>query len=855
MVHGIGSRGLGRLVSTACVGAVALALAPAIARAEPPTVTLETPGQGALTNQRSVIFAGTTDDPLDTVTLQIYAGVGTGGALVAEELAVPAEGGWSVQAEPLEDGTYTAIASQGAAEPGFSEEVTFTVDATPPDVTLDALPAATNDSTPSLGGTAGTDAGDAEAVSVVIYVGSSASGEEAASGSVPVGGGAWSYKPPPLADGTYTAQASQSDTAGNVGTSSASTFRVDTVAPAPLTLNPIAAAIPTATPSFEGTGGQAAGDGPVMVLVDGKVVGEASVLGGAWTLTSPHLADGAHTVRAEQVDEAGNVRETAARSFRVDTTPPAPTVTGPKASEVLKSSLVEFHGGAGSATGDLEEVTVEVFNGESTAPANLEQEFSAPRNGSTWSSGDEGPRLANGSYTVRVKQLDSVANVGASNPVTFKVDSPAPTVTLKELPRFTNDATPSFSGSADTSSDAKPEVRVKIYHGTSASGEPAQPKPLKGPASGGGWALSASEPLTDGTYTAQAEQPPVVESQQNPAGVSEATTFTVDTLAPAPTLTGPSVSSGLETVSGEAGTAPGDRGQVTAELFGGSAAEGLPIETITVKRTGAEERRWTANFAGLAGGQYTVLARQSDEAGNTGSSSPLTFTVTAPPIAVAATPTPPVASFTWVPATPTVGQSVSFVSSSTDVSSPITGFAWDTAGNGPLVAGGPLKTATFSTVGPHVVRLLVSDANGLSSTVAETVNVVAVGLRLMQPFPIVRIAGTETASGARIKLLTVQAPPKAIVAVSCRGGGCKTKSENRVVTAASKGKSRPGVVTLAFPRFQRALKAGALLQIRVTRGIEIGKYTSFKVRRKKLPVRRDACLRPPSTKPSTCPSQ
>jgi len=46
-----------------------------------------------------------------------------------------------------------------------------------------------------------------------------------------------------------------------------------------------------------------------------------------------------------------------------------------------------------------------------------------------------------------------------------------------------------------------------------------------------------------------------------------------------------------------------------------------------------------------------------------------------------------------------------------------------------------------------------------------------------------------------------------------------------------------------------------VLQIRVTKSGEIGKYTSFTIRRKKLPVRVDACLRPPSLSPSLCLSQ
>jgi len=1123
-----GMRRIGRYGTATGAVLVTLALCAGVAHAEPPAVTIATPSPGTVTSESSPTFAGTTNDPLDSVTVDVYQGSGTGGTLVREEAALPSDGSWEVQASaPLSDGIYTAVAQQGLIEVGFSAEVTFTVDAVAPNLTLNTLPAAIATATPSFGGTGGQEAGDG---SVHVYVDGNPAGEAS------VSGGSWTLTSASLSDGTHTVRAEQSDEAGNVSKTGTASFRVDTTAPAPtvtgpkageklesslvefhggassatgdsaevtveifkgestapenleqsftatrsgsswsaqkslsdgthtvrvtqsdsvgntgasaavsftvdtaapnLTLNTVPPAIASATPSFGGTGGQEAGDGPVHVYVDGNPAGEASVSGGSWTLTSAHLSDGTHTVRAEQSDqagnvsktgtasfrvdtiapapsvtgpkageklksslvefhggagaatgdgaevtvevfkgestagvsleqiftatrsgsawsaqkslsdgthtvrvtqsdsvghtgtsaavsfnvdtvppaltlnaipsviatptptfggtggqgdrpvhvfvdgnpageasvsggswtltsaslsdgthtvraeqsdEAGNVSKTGTSSFRVDTTAPAPSVTGPKAGEKLKSSLVEFHGGAGSATGDGAEVTVEIFKGESTAAANFEQSFMVTRSGSSWSSGSKGPRLSNGMYTVSVTQSDSVGHVGTSPPVTFEVASPAPSVTLHELPRFIGDATPSFAGSAEISSDAKPEVTLRIWRGKSASGSMVES--ASGAATGAAWSLGPVGALADGTYTAQAEQPAVA----NPAGVSETTTFTVDTLAPQPTLSAPAESTGLETVSGTAGTADGDRRQVTAELFDGATTEGSPIETITVvdnQATGA----WSATFAGLAAGQYTVIARQSDEAGNTGFSPPQMFTVSAPPAApTPAGPTPPVASFTWLPATPAVGQSVSFVSKSTGASSPITAFGWDMAGNGPFAAGGALTTATFVTAGAHTVRLQVSDALGQSSTVAETVTVAPRILTLMQPFPIVRIAGAETAGGARIRLLSVQAPPTAKVAVTCKGRGCKTKTETRVVTASSK--RRPGAITLAFPRFQRALGAGAVLQIRITKSGQIGKFTSFTIRRKKLPVRVDSCLRPPSTRPSPCPSQ
>jgi len=497
--------------------------------------------------------------------------------------------------------------------------------------------------------------------------------------------------------------------------------------------------------------------------------------------------------------------------------------------------------------GDNASVTIEIYEGEavSGSPA---QSFSVNRNEGFWTSANTGPRLPNGVYTARATQSDSTGNPGASEPVTFKINSPSPTVTLDELPRFINDPTPAFKGSAATS-EAKPFVTLKVYRGTSASGALAEPS-VQVPENGGSWSASI-EALPEGTYTAQAEQ---ASQTSNPPGVSAAFVFTVDTTPPTLTLSAPGDSTGVETFTGSAGTASGDRRQVTVELFAGAAAEpGAAFETVTVNASPGGA--WSATLADLGSGQYTVLAKQSDEAGNVGESQASTFAVNAPPVApVPGPPTPPHASFTWVPANPTVGQSVSLVSSSTDVSAPITGYAWDPLGNGPFAPGGTVRAISFATAGHHVVRLQVVDANGLSSVAAETIDVAIKPLSLMQPFPIVRIAGSKTSYGAMIKLLSVQVPPGAKVTVDCKGHGCKTKSESRVAIASAKGKRKTGTVTLPFARFERPLRSGAVLQIRVSKAGQIGKYTSFTIRRKKLPVRIDACIRPTSPKPIACPS-
>jgi hypothetical protein len=160
-------------------------------------------------------------------------------------------------------------------------------------------------------------------------------------------------------------------------------------------------------------------------------------------------------------------------------------------------------------------------------------------------------------------------------------------------------------------------------------------------------------------------------------------------------------------------------------------------------------------------------------------------------------------------------------------------------------------TTSFSTPGSHVVRLQVTDGHGLSSIATETVNVTSSPLVLMQPFPIVRIAGSQTSSGVDLRLLTAQAPAGARITVSCQGHGCPARSESQVAVSR---KSGAGTVVVEFRRFERSLPAGVVLQIRIFKPGEIGKFTRFVVRHGRLPERNDACLGPAAIKPIVCPS-
>jgi hypothetical protein len=111
----------------------------------------------------------------------------------------------------------------------------------------------------------------------------------------------------------------------------------------------------------------------------------------------------------------------------------------------------------------------------------------------------------------------------------------------------------------------------------------------------------------------------------------------------------------------------------------------------------------------------------------------------------------------------------------------------------------------------------------------------------MSPVPVVRIRGRVTADGARVTLLTVRAPRGARIQVTCAGDHCPRR---RVATVAVVVHLRP---------YERLLRAGTRLEIRVTRPSFIGKYTRIVVRQGRPPLRQDRCLMPGSSRPVGCP--
>ncbi len=323
-------------------------------------------------------------------------------------------------------------------------------------------------------------------------------------------------------------------------------------------------------------------------------------------------------------------------------------------------------------------------------------------------------------------------------------------------------------------------------------------------------------------------------------------TFVVDTTPPAPVIVSPAPgavsSSGAIIASGDSTSAPGNEPVVSVEVLAAGEPTGTPLEAVQAPLSASG---WSATIAGLSPGSYVLRAEQRDAAGNVGVSPDVPFSVVPP--------APPAASFTWFPSTPRVGEPVTLISDSTDSESAITSFGWALSGTAPFIGGGPTMTTTFASPGPHTLRLLVADAAGRSDTAKETILVGHAAAGLIEPFPIVRIAGRETRSGVRLSLLTVTAPLSSRVTVKIRLPGGRTSSQTSRVASASTPNAGSTVV-MPFPRFARSLLVGSVLEVRVTKPGEIGKLTRFVPHRGRLPTRQDSCLGL-TEQPIRCPTQ
>jgi PKD repeat protein len=229
---------------------------------------------------------------------------------------------------------------------------------------------------------------------------------------------------------------------------------------------------------------------------------------------------------------------------------------------------------------------------------------------------------------------------------------------------------------------------------------------------------------------------------------------------------------------------------------------------------------------------------------------------------------PPDASFVFFPSGPIAGEPITFVSTATDPDSaiPAAGLDWDLNGDGAFDdAEGFAVTTSFPAPGTYTIGLRITTNTTDQATLALNVgapgapgmNVGQSALSFLSPFPVVRIAGRVSRRGVRIRRLTIDAPPGSQVKLSCSGKRCPFKRLRRIVsTRVAAGRALPPTRVLRVrPVERRLLRPGTVLRLYVTRGDSVGKFTRFRIRKRKSPSRADLCVVPGSSRPVACPGR
>ena len=115
-------------------------------------------------------------------------------------------------------------------------------------------------------------------------------------------------------------------------------------------------------------------------------------------------------------------------------------------------------------------------------------------------------------------------------------------------------------------------------------------------------------------------------------------------------------------------------------------------------------------------------------------------------------------------------------------------------------------------------------------------------LARLSPFPVLVVTGRVRGARTRITGMLARGQAGARVSVACSG-----RCHARTVTATIGSNRR-----VRLKRAQRLYRAGAVLEVRVTGRLRIGKFTRLRLHKGRVPTRSDQCLAPGAAAPSAC---
>ncbi|ATC81525.1 Ig-like domain-containing protein [Pseudoalteromonas agarivorans] len=557
------------------VGITATQLISSVVDTISPTLDLQVIGT---TSDSTPIIQGTSDLINGVVEIQL-----DGGSVLTT--TVNAAGLFSLEVDALTEGQHVAnVSITDDAGNVVTQTLEFVVDTLVP--VVDILPlSVSNTDILTISGTSEEAPGTDIDVTVVDSNGN-ATVFDALVGS----DGTWSLLTTSLPDGIYSVFASITDAAGNVGQSTTEQVTIDTIPPS-LEIDAFGV-LNTLTPTITGTSDEEAGSLITVNITDStNTLYEVTttVLGdGTWLVVAPALAEGDLTVEAISIDDAGNIA-TVAQTGTVSTTLPG----------LLINPIIDTSDTTPTISGTTDVINgnVEVVITDSSGNATT---YNTQAISGVWTLIPTTP-LAEGAFTVDA----TVENLGLTSSTSLGgiVDLTPPTIEVDQL-SVTNNPLPTITGISDA--PAGTTLSVVITDANNGS------QTLTAQVAGNGtWSVTATTPLSEGSFSATA-------SISDTAGNSSSDTMVSSTDYTAPTIVIDPISVGQDTTPTVTGSVTGSfAGALVVVMFTDSAGA-----THNVQTTVGPDGSWNVTSAEvLPEGNYSVDVSIADSAGNTGTQS------------------------------------------------------------------------------------------------------------------------------------------------------------------------------------------------------------------------------------------
>ncbi|MBJ8506864.1 VCBS repeat-containing protein, partial [Acinetobacter seifertii] len=462
--------------------------------------------------------------------------------------------------------------------------------------------------------------------------------------------GTWSYVDGrSLTDGNYTYDVRVVDAAGNVGSTDSQVVTVDSTAPSATTVIAIdsisddtglsASDFITSDSSLTVHGslaGTLAAGEVAQISVDGGVSWiDLTVTAGTWSYVDGRsLTDGNYTYDVRVVDAAGNVGSTASQAVTIDTSVSSSVIgitaistdTGTSSTDfITNDTTLTVSGTLTTALAADEKVQVSSDGGVTWVDATV--------TGTTWSLIDGVTH--NSSFTYQARVTDTAGNVGstASQAVTIDTTAPIATPSLTSISVDTVQAsTTGTAGSStiNTATDSNFATRDNtlffkgLINNTLSAGEALQISidgtNWQSPTTfdGTNWTFDYSgTPFASNTYTLYMRTIDLAGNTNSSTG-----TYTVDTLAPALTLTQPvasavTTSTSLTFTSAQSGTAEANSKVALVNDINHNGVYDEGIDVVLSTTTAAANGSWTLTSPTLAKNNiYNFAFMEWDAVGN-----------------------------------------------------------------------------------------------------------------------------------------------------------------------------------------------------------------------------------------------